>query len=676
MIGHGFRVGRAHADVDEGDAATHAILFLLTGRSTAKLELDQFGPPSVIRLDPLSAAAAEGLAFELLGDDPHLRELARYLAVHTGGTPLFLEETVWMLQQSGRLSELQAMPQPRLSDGQDIPATIQSMIAARLNGLDASDRETLKAAAIIGADFPIAILRDVVQLPHAAFAASLGRLRDALFIVELGSFPAEIFGFRHELLRAVTLRGLLKEHRKLLHQKVLRVIADLHPDYAHEHVERMSEHAMQAEAWEEAVGFLMRAADRALKRSANQSALAYADQALLALQQWQPGPRRQRAELDVQKIRGVAWMGVKGWSAGEVIKACERVETLCDELGDETELFTALRGRSQYYMMCGEPRRSLNTYSRCLTLENGPPRRERDLEGHHLYWTNAFFMGNHSLAAEHTQKAMETYDPELDHHLTYKYSGHDPGACCHMFAGMTAALQARPDDAVKHCEHAVQLAADLSHAMTSALAHWSLGLTHMFLGTPEQALQSTCRAIDICKEYQTPLMLGVTAFQKGWASFALGDRIDGLKDMEHGIAAIKATGAGLGLPYFQSVYGDACSCCGHHDAGLATIEQAIARARETGALLQLPDMMVMRSDILQRQGTLDAGERERLLHEALDVARSQHAGTMVLRIVNRIAAHRAEQGKKGEAASLVAQHSGLIAAMRGSRDAEFAQSFI
>jgi pimeloyl-ACP methyl ester carboxylesterase/DNA-binding SARP family transcriptional activator/tetratricopeptide (TPR) repeat protein len=653
----------------------HAVLYLLTARSTAKLELEQAGPLSVIRLDPLESAAAETLALELLGDDPQLRDLARHLAVHTSGTPLFLEETVWMLRQSGRLSEMDGSL-PDFAGGQDIPATVQSMIAARLNGLSASDREILKAASIIGMDFPVAILRDVVPLSQGEFESALHRLRESHFVVELRSFPATVYGFRHELVRAVALRGLLMERRKLLHERVLRVIGSLHPDYAREHAERMCEHALQAEAWTEAVGYLMQAADRALKRSANQAALSYADQALRALEEWPHGPQRHRAELDIQKLRGVAWMGVKGWSAGEVIEACERVEALCDELGDETELFTALRGRSQYYMMCGEPQRSLNTLSRCLDLENGPPKRERDLEGHHLYWTNAFFMGNHCLAAEHTQKAMGVYDPAVDHHLTYKYSGHDPGACCHMFAGMTAALQAQPCAAVRHCEHAVRLAADLSHAMTNALAYWGLGLTQMLLGNPEPAMDATCRSIEICKEYQTPLMLGVTTFQKGWADFALGNRLDGLREMEDGLAAIRATGAGLGLPYFMAIYGDACSCCGRHDSGLATVEQAVARARETGALLQLPEMIVIRSDILQRQGALDAQEKERSLREALEVARSQEAGTMVLRIVNRIAAHHAETGKKSEAAALVAEHAGLITSMHGSREAALAQSFI
>jgi pimeloyl-ACP methyl ester carboxylesterase/DNA-binding SARP family transcriptional activator/class 3 adenylate cyclase/tetratricopeptide (TPR) repeat protein len=653
----------------------HAILYLLTARSTTKLALDQAGSLSVIRLDPLETSAAETLALELLGDDSQLRELARHLAIHTSGTPLFLEETVWMLRQSGRLSAMD-FSLPNFADGQDIPATVQSMIAARLNGLSASDREILKAASIIGMDFPVAILRDVVPLSQGEFESALHRLRESHFVVELRSFPATVYGFRHELVRAVALRGLLMERRKLLHERVLRVIGSLHPDYAREHAERMCEHALQAEAWTEAVGYLMQAADRALKRSANQAALSYADQALRALEEWPHGPQRHRAELDIQKLRGVAWMGVKGWSAGEVIEACERVEALCDELGDETELFTALRGRSQYYMMCGEPQRSLNTLSRCLDLENGPPKRERDLEGHHLYWTNAFFMGNHCLAAEHTQKAMGVYDPAVDHHLTYKYSGHDPGACCHMFAGMTAALQAQPCAAVRHCEHAVRLAADLSHAMTNALAYWGLGLTQMLLGNPEPAMDATCRSIEICREYQTPLMLGVTTFQKGWADFALGNRLDGLREMEDGLAAIRATGAGLGLPYFMAIYGDACSCCGRHDSGLATVEQAVARARETGALLQLPEMIVIRSDILQRQGALDAQEKERSLREALEVARSQEAGTMVLRIVNRIAAHHAETGKKSEAAALVAEHAGLITSMHGSREAALAQSFI
>jgi hypothetical protein len=87
-------------------------------------------------------------------------------------------------------------------------------------------------------------------------------------------------------------------------------------------------------------------------------------------------------------------------------------------------------------------------------------------------------------------------------------------------------------------------------------------------------------------------------------------------------------------------------------------------------------MIVIRSDILERRGTLDAEEKERNLREALDVALSQDAGTMVLRIINRIAAHQSESGRRSEAAALVSKHAGLITSMSGSREAELAQSFI
>ena len=107
------------------------------------------------------------------------------------------------------------------------------------------------------------------------------------------------------------------------------------------------------------------------------------------------------------------------------------------------------------------------------------------IETEHMFWTNNFFLGETSAAHDHAERAIGLYDPDRDHYLTYKYSGHDPGVCCRCFAGLSAWLAGEPDQARLRCDDAIGLADRLQHPMTTALAYWGASYLHMFAGEPE-----------------------------------------------------------------------------------------------------------------------------------------------------------------------------------------------
>ena len=166
-----------------------------------------------------------------------------------------------------------------------------------------------------------------------------------------------------------------------------------------------------------------------------------------------------------------------------------------------------------------------------------------------MFWTNNFFLGETSAAQEHAERAITLYDADRDHHLTYKYSGHDPGVCCRCFAGLSAWLAGEPVTARLRCEDAIGLAERLQHPLSYALAYWGASHLHMFAGEAEPALEAAERELQIAEKFQLPLIVGQAAFQIGWARFQLKEREIGLQRMEEAISAIRRTGAEMGLPY-------------------------------------------------------------------------------------------------------------------------------
>src|SRR5262249_12748028 len=142
--------------------------------------------------------------------------------------------------------------------------------------------------------------------------------------------------------------------RAQLHKTALAELKACYADRLEEHSERLARHAQEAQLWQEAAAYLLISAEKAIKRSAHAKALEQLDLGIKLLRANKVADADER-EIDFQLAMGVALMAVRGWGSAEVLLAFERAEELCRKIGDEDRLFTAQRGRAQYYMLSGKP---------------------------------------------------------------------------------------------------------------------------------------------------------------------------------------------------------------------------------------------------------------------------------------------------------------------------------
>ena len=104
-----------------------------------------------LRIDPLPPESAEELLTALLGQDESLETLKRVLIERTEGNPFFLEETVQTLVETKVLvGDRGAYRMTKEQDVWPIPATVQAILAARIDRLPAEDKRLLQAASVIG----------------------------------------------------------------------------------------------------------------------------------------------------------------------------------------------------------------------------------------------------------------------------------------------------------------------------------------------------------------------------------------------------------------------------------------------------------------------------------------------------------------------------------------------
>ena len=237
-----------------------------------------------LRLDPLAPESTDELLTALLGDDAALGPLKRILVERSGRNPFILEESVQELVETGALEgERGAYRLIHTPETVRIPATAQTILAARIDRLGPDDKRLLQVAAVIGKDVPLPLLQAVAGEREDVLRTGLGRLRAAEFLYEVRLFPEVELSFKHTLTHEVAYGGLLHEQRRELHARIVGAIEELYVDRLPEHIERLGYHASRGALWEKAASYLRQAAAKAMARSANREALAFLEGALAAL---------------------------------------------------------------------------------------------------------------------------------------------------------------------------------------------------------------------------------------------------------------------------------------------------------------------------------------------------------------------------------------------------------
>src|SRR5262249_11492362 len=150
----------------------------------------------------------------------NLAPLKRLLIERTEGNPFFLEEIVRTLIETRMLvGERGAYGLAKPFESAQVPATVQAVLAARIDRLGPEDKRLLQSASVIGKDVPYPLLQAIAELPENALKQGLARLQAAEFLYETSLFPDSEYTFKHALTHEVAYGSLLQERRRALHAR-------------------------------------------------------------------------------------------------------------------------------------------------------------------------------------------------------------------------------------------------------------------------------------------------------------------------------------------------------------------------------------------------------------------------------------------------------------------------
>ncbi|HEX2677679.1 MAG TPA: AAA family ATPase, partial [Polyangiales bacterium] len=231
-----------------------------------------------IKLGPLTDDDIARLTATRLGADEIPFELLREVTTKSGGNPLYVEEYLKALSDSGAI---------RFEDGQvrfnaavasvEVPKTLRGIVASRIARLGPVPRYLLQIAAIAGERFTSEIVAAAAEEDERTVAQALHANDMQGIVVRLG--PQE-YMFAHGLVQQVLVEGITLQARREIHSGIADAITALYPDRQDEMAERLARHHIEAGQHDAAVDFLVRAARRFEREAALDDAIVMMQRAI------------------------------------------------------------------------------------------------------------------------------------------------------------------------------------------------------------------------------------------------------------------------------------------------------------------------------------------------------------------------------------------------------------
>ncbi|MGO9569092.1 MAG: AAA family ATPase [Desulfomonilaceae bacterium] len=582
-----------------------------------------------ITLNGLSNRNTLIMTADLLGTKKLDRDLKELVLENTKGVPFFIEEFIGFLNNL-KIVERKGDTCHLTRDVKEMPVrlTIQDVIMSRVNTLPASAKEVLLAGAIAGRQFDYQLIARVTGLPDYELMSRLSILRYAGLLYERGTSSLSTYVFKHALIQEACYRSLSDDDCRRYHRKIAEVLEQYSPETANEHPESLGHHWTEAGFLDQAIPYWQKAAEVAVRRSANVEAVGHLKKALKLLARLPENSETTRKELDLQIALGPALMAIKGYAAPDVEEAYAKARTLCELLGDPSGLFDVLRGLWGVYIMRAELQNALELGKHCLALAERERSPAFSLWGHQMVGQTATHLGDLISAQEHFDQAIGMYD--IRKRRTQR-ALQDPGVACLSYKAPVLWLLGYPEQALAASDKAVTLARSLTHPFSLAYALGVGALVCQFCRKPRETFEYAEAARNLGSEQGILYWSAVGGIVGTWALIEQGETQGAIARTRRALADYTATGSVLMRPYWLALLAEALAKGGDPQKGIKVLTKAEAIVETSGERLCEAELHRLKGELLLSISASNFAQGEACFRRALDTARRQRAKSFELR---------------------------------------------
>jgi tetratricopeptide (TPR) repeat protein len=570
-----------------------------------------------LRLDPLPPESAEELLGALLGDGAELQPLKRVLIERTEGNPFFAEESVRTLVESGVLAGQRGsyrLVRPLAST--QVPATVQAVLAARIDRLAPADKRLLQAAAAIGKDVPFVLLQAIWDASESGLREGLRSLQAAEFLYETSLFPDLEYTFKHALTHEVAYGSLLQERRQALHAQLVGVVEALYPDRRAEQVERLAHHAFKGGAWTKAVIYSRQAGTKAFARSANREAVQYFEQALAALEQLPESRAKLEQAVDLRiDLRNALWpLG----QFRRILDHLHQAQALAEALAEPHRLGHVSSYLAGQFWRMGDHTGAIASGERALAIGTA-------VGDFTITVVANLYLGlaHHAVGSYRQAIAVLSRNvASLDNELMYERFGMPglPSVVSRTWVIWCLAELGDFAEATARGEEAIRIAAATDQPYSLTTAYLGVGLLDLHRGNPHQAIAWLERGRELCRAVGLVNLLTLVITQLGQAYARSGRVVEAISLLEE--CAQQTASEGEMYPHSQSVIplGEAYLRAGRRDDAAALARRALELTRHQKERGYEAHTLWLLGEIAADADPLDVAQADTYYQDALTLA--------------------------------------------------------
>ena len=663
--------------------ASARILVLVNYRPEYRHDWGQKTYYTQLRLVPLGKEEAEELLTSLLGTEQSLKRLKQLILDKTEGTPFFMEEVVQTLAEEGVLGgERGNYRVEKALTTLHISPTVQGVLAARIDRLAPEEKTLLQHLAVIGREFPVSLIRQVIPQPEDELYRLLAALQHKEFLYEQPAFPEVEYLFKHALTQEVAYGTVLQERRKILHEHTARAIEALYRATLDDHYSDLAHHYSRSGNAAKAVEYLSLAGQQAARQSAHAEAITHFTTALALLKTLPDTTARASQELALQLSLGASLLATKGYTAAEMEKTYTRARELCLQVGEPLQIAQALFGMYLFNVVRGNHTTARALGEQFLEVAHRQQDATLSLVVHVVVGISLLWRGEFAPAQAHLDQAGALYDPEQHRDLAYQM-GQDPGLSALEFAAEILWYRGYPDQALERTRYLLSLAQAQAHPFTLAETLAAVARIHLYRHEGQEAYAHAEALQTLAHEHGFAFSSAWGVILQGWAlieraaQLGVGEQGEaGLVQLREGLKARRALEAELLIPLLLGALAQGYAQDGQVQEGLRAVAEALVVVEKNDERWTEAELYRLKGELLLAQESknqkskgkrqksenlnpnsqiLDPrSEAEECFLKAISIARQQQAKSWELRAATSLARLWQRQGKTAEARELLA----------------------
>ena len=598
-----------------------------------------------LRLDPLGRDSADILLTTMLGNAPELDPLKQMVVERTEGNPFFIEETVQSMFESGALVRNGKVSLAQPLSSIEIPASVKSILAARIDRLSIQEKDLLQTLSIIGKEFPLALVKRVVERDEEALAPMLSALQMGEFVFEQPAFPDIEYVFKHALTQEVAYDSVLTERRRLIHERTAAAIEEMYPHQIEERVAELAYHYSRSANLDKAVSYLMSASHKAHHQSGYDEAIERATTALDLLRQLPQTPARDAREVEMTSFLGQITAAARGFSTPELTALSARLQELVSRVSDPRARYLGLFSQWNVAFSAGNLQRAEELATALLAMANDYLSEYSRPSAYQVLATTQVWLGRPLEARANGERGAALFDQDLDNALFSTVAPVIPNRC---LLAWSLWLCGYPDQALKRVEEAHQLATRLNRSYSIAFAlQYAVSVAHLRRSYESSKAQAESLRT-VARESGFPLWLACGTASMGRVRIEEGDWEHGDPLMREGIAQALSAGGRLTYLYLTALRVEGCILHRKVTDGMRGVDELAEGLSQTDMRMLEPEIHRMQGELMLLDGK-EAAAAEQCFKRALAIAQAQGAKSWELRAAISLAKLMKSQGRDADA---------------------------